>query len=325
MTMMIKESDSHVIYIWDYNQTLPIAEISNGDVKEVAYTSFETSSQNRWEYNGIINTGVNLPTGKKYYTLGSGDITFQGTLQEGKTYIITYWADDDQVLLNGNPGTLLITKGNWKLYKHEWEYNGTPILISGNAAIDELRLYPKGSFMKTFTYQPGIGLSETSDINSIYQKYEYDGFNRLIRIRDWDKNILKQTEYGQPILPCAQPNADWRATSKLRCKYTFSHDLLTIIQEREEKDHNNCSITYNTKRWVSTGSPGDCPPDACLEPSSRWINGACVPGVRTSIVSVYQGNLLWACTFHYYWEQDHFTGPEQTTISDSPCAPLAIP
>lgn len=52
------------------------------------------------------------------------------------------------------------------------------------ANIDELRLYPKGAQMTTYTYQPLIGITSKCDVGNHISYYEYDAFSRLHRIRD---------------------------------------------------------------------------------------------------------------------------------------------
>jgi hypothetical protein len=55
--------------------------------------------------------------------------------------------------------------------------------------------------MTTLTYSPLIGVTCQCDPNNRISYYEYDGLNRLMLVRDQDKNILKQLCYnyaGQP-------------------------------------------------------------------------------------------------------------------------------
>jgi YD repeat-containing protein len=61
--------------------------------------------------------------------------------------------------------------------------------------IDELRLYPKGAQMTTYTYEPLVGITNQCDANNNITYYEYDALNRLKTIRDKDRNILKTFEY----------------------------------------------------------------------------------------------------------------------------------
>jgi YD repeat-containing protein len=49
--------------------------------------------------------------------------------------------------------------------------------------------------MKTYTYDPLIGITSMTDQNNITTYYEYDSFSRLKYIKDQNKNILKAYDY----------------------------------------------------------------------------------------------------------------------------------
>ena len=87
-----------------------------------------------------------------------------------------------------------MSKNGWTLY--EATVSGiTSITISGYGLIDELRMYPKGAQMITYTYIPLAGMSSQCDMNNRISYYEYDAMNRLKLIRDMDKNIIKTFDY----------------------------------------------------------------------------------------------------------------------------------
>ncbi len=70
------------------------------------------------------------------------------------------------------------------------------ITTTGLAYIDELRLYPIDLQMTSTAYKYGVGVSETCDENGNVQHFSYDNHNRLNNIRDTDKNIQQQNDYG---------------------------------------------------------------------------------------------------------------------------------
>jgi hypothetical protein len=61
--------------------------------------------------------------------------------------------------------------------------------------IDELRCYPVGALMTTFTYTPMVGMTAQCGPDNRITYYEYDPLNRLLDVRDQYKNILKQYTY----------------------------------------------------------------------------------------------------------------------------------
>jgi len=181
--------------IWGYNKQYPIAECRNSVISSVAYTSFESADKGNWTFSDSMITHPSAPTGSKGYSLGAGDITKSG-LNSGTTYLVSYWKRDSvgTVTVNSTSGTSLTSRNGWILYRHKIT-GTTSITVSGTAFVDELRLYPEGAQMKTYTYQPLVGLTSQCDINNKIAYYEYDSFNRLKLIRDQDKNIIKTFDY----------------------------------------------------------------------------------------------------------------------------------
>lgn len=62
--------------------------------------------------------------------------------------------------------------------------------------IDDIRFYPSGSHMETYTYDPVYGVTSMTNANDQPSFYEYDAFGRLWIIRDQDRNILKRICYN---------------------------------------------------------------------------------------------------------------------------------
>jgi YD repeat-containing protein len=62
--------------------------------------------------------------------------------------------------------------------------------------LDEVRYYPKGATMITYTYDPGIGKTSECDPNNRITRYEYDGLGRLVKVKDQYNNLIKTFEYN---------------------------------------------------------------------------------------------------------------------------------
>lgn len=71
--------------------------------------------------------------------------------------------------------------------------NPTNELVMQNE-LAKLRNLPN-TFVTTFTYKPLVGMTTQTDANGKTTTYEYDSFNRLKLIRDFNGNILKTFDY----------------------------------------------------------------------------------------------------------------------------------
>jgi len=188
-----------VSIIWDYNNTYPIAQVRHAAVSQVAYTSFEGSGNGGWTFSGTPVTDVTAPTGNKVYDMHSGAMSKSVT--SGVVYIVSYWSKNGAYTITGGTGTSITGKtiSGWTYYEHTITANTTTLTISVAAAtayIDEVRLYPSTAQMTTFTYNPLVGMTSQCDINNRISYYEYDGFNRLVVVRDQDKNVIKKICYN---------------------------------------------------------------------------------------------------------------------------------
>ena len=67
--------------------------------------------------------------------------------------------------------------------------------LSDGDAIDEVRVYPLGSQMSTYTYSPLVGMTSKTDSKGMTEFYEYDSFQRLRFIKDSEGNIIKAFDY----------------------------------------------------------------------------------------------------------------------------------
>ncbi len=123
---------------------------------------------------------------------------------------------------------------------------------------------------------------------------------------------------------CASP-ADWQNTSTaIRCKKNGSNQN-TGEQEREQKDMNPCSSTYNQVRWVVTGTnltscplPVTCSTSNCTGANKKCINNVCRTGIKVYTNSVQVGS-NYQCTYHYEWSDGSWS-IDYTETNSSPCS-----
>ena len=317
-----KELGAKISYIWDYYNSLPIAEIKNAGIKtdSLAYTSFEADGKGYWVFSGAKVSETSAPMGGFAYNLTSGNIT--RSIQSSKSYYVTYWLKDASgtVSVNGTASKLLIGRNGWTCYQHTIQ-SSSLVTVSGTGRIDELRLYPVGSYMTTFTHQPLVGLSSRNEPNNQITYYEYDGFKRMKLLRDGDRNIVKQLAYAyaQNITPCTNSTANWVATSIVRCKPSGANNNYTGEKEKEEKDMNNCSPTYLQTRWVSLGTAPECAPiPNCTGENKRVVNGVCETSPKIFIYQINLGNGQWDCKYYYQWS-DGYRSPDYIGSDSSVC------
>jgi len=166
-------------YVWGYNQTLPVAQATNAAANDIFYDSFE---------EGDGNSAPDDDHTGHYSHIGSYNHTFS-SLDNG-AYTLIYWKKSGQSwLLQTIPVT--VTSGSYS--------------FSTNDQLDDIRFYPAAAQMSTYTYDPLVGVTSITDAKGETIYYEYDGFQRLMNIRDKDRSIVKSFCYnyaGQQTSGC---------------------------------------------------------------------------------------------------------------------------
>jgi hypothetical protein len=259
---LVQDNKKSIAYFYDHNNSYATAMVENaGNLNDVAYTSFETPTTGNWNYAGtLVEPGFTI-TGKKAYSLSTGNIT-KANLNSGMQYAVSYWSDNGAKNVSGFSSIAGRTVNGFTYYEHKINAV-TSITISGTGNIDELRLYPVTARMVSQTYNPLIGMSSQCDANNRISYYEYDSFNRLAIIRDQDGKVLKKICYnysGQAEdcnSPCpsnSQPS--WQNTGNVRCQVNSSCGY-TGYQEVEQQDINSC--TNSGTQWIlGTYNPTAC-------------------------------------------------------------------
>jgi YD repeat-containing protein len=158
-----------VAAVWGYDQLLPIARVMNAEAKNVFHTSFEDA-------DGNMLAGK---TGRK--SRSGGYSKALSNLTNG-TYVLSWWQKNGSAWEFQVNANISVTNGAYT------------INLAGQ--VDEVRFYPAGAQMTTYTYDPLIGITGECDTRNKASYYAYDGYGRLQHIRDQDNNIIKQFDYN---------------------------------------------------------------------------------------------------------------------------------
>ncbi len=167
---LLQQSQPHgssIAYIWNNKGTLPVAQVIGAQPSQVFHTSFEE--------NGVLGSGG---TGVKYHN-GSSYIIPQELRPQGSDLVMTYW---------------FYKSGKWQI-QEEKPYN-PEITHNGANGLDEIRVYPKGAQMTSYTHDPLVGITSITDPNNITSYFSYDDQERLTTIKDLNKNIMQYHEYN---------------------------------------------------------------------------------------------------------------------------------
>jgi hypothetical protein len=281
-------------YIWDYSNSMPIAEVSGLTTgAKLAYTSFESDNTGGWtlsnvNYIAAVHGGI---TGRRAYNI-TGEVSKTG-LDENTIYTVSFWVDGDKPEItktNANNTTsnidnlfqLKTTLGNWKLYKGTVSGAvGIKIVKHTNDAltyIDEVRLFPSGAVIGTYTYDPLVGITSQCDVNDHILNYSYDPYGRLLMLRDEDKNIVKRYCYNYN-------------TQSDNCEFFGNAALSRPFQKQCSYGYTGTTVDYTVPAntyWAYTQTEADAM--AWAESSANGLafanfNGACEPVIIYAVLS----------------------------------------
>ena len=227
MLSLVNEGGAINSILWkdDY----PVANVKNADYTEIFYEGFE---------DHVSGSGTYAFSGNRGFS-GNYAVPFALPVNTTKSFLITYWKQESNI---------------WRLVTTP--YTG-PVTISG--VIDEVRVYPKGSDVKTITFSPLVGVTSEMQNNGDVLNYFYDNAQRLNTVRNKDGNILKQISYNMTGASAVSVGTipNWQSTGLKQCVANDEQEY-TGEQIIQEKDMNTASASYNATRWVSLGNSGAC-------------------------------------------------------------------
>lgn len=227
----LKEPNLQSSYIWGYNNSYPIAGVVNAATNECDFTGFEGNSSSGWNiassmsitYPDFVKTGkysvfLYSPNGvSESFTVGNN-----ASLHTG--YKASVWVKSGigkgfiEIGIDGHSAnrvynTILAgeteSESKWHLLEVELPHDQLvgninaslkiKVLIgctvNTGAYFDDLRFYPMDAHMKTYTYEPLVGMTSESDFNNKSTTYKYDSNSRLWYTSDYLGNILKKFDY----------------------------------------------------------------------------------------------------------------------------------
>jgi hypothetical protein len=334
---MQKTGDAKSAYVWDYLKMYPVAEVKGADEAQIAYTSFEADGKGSWTFTGRPVLNEFAPTGRKIYSLTPSTAITRTGLTSTVTYVISYWSTSASALtITGAVAGYPIsgrTLNGWKYYEHRIT-GQTTVSISGTTSIDELRMYPLNAFMSTNTYDPLIGITTQCDVNNRISYYEYDGFNRLMLVRDQDKNIIKKLCYnyfGQ-VENCSTfyNVAITRPYNKSNCaagsygsvvNFTVPANLFSGSTQAEANAKATAyADAYGPANANVLGTCLTC--GTCSGVDKKCVNGVCETGLKITTNQFYDSVVnKYVCTYHYEWS-DGTWSQDYVEYTTFPCMVL---
>jgi len=187
--LLRKADDMPVAYVWDTVHALPYCEVRNADFTQFAFTNFEAPvNYGNWQLtSGAVTGDANALSGTGIF---SG--TLSRSIAVAGDYKVNVWTKST-VTVNGVSGTLIRSNRGWNLY--EWTLTNPSTVTIQGTNLDDARLLPVVSTLKSYTYQPFVGTTSHSNEQSELAYFQYDGYGRLATVRDKDYNITNQYSY----------------------------------------------------------------------------------------------------------------------------------
>jgi YD repeat-containing protein len=165
-----------IVTLWGYGNRYQIAEITGVDTDQVFYTGFERGAS--------ATRDASLSRTGEYYLVLNGSYQCPAELRPGNYIMTYYWRAS-----SSSPWELITES----IQLQQSQYASTN---KSSGHIDDLRIYPPGSRITTYTWKPYLGKTSETDTNGTTVFYEYDSHGRLFRILDNRGNIQRTILYN---------------------------------------------------------------------------------------------------------------------------------
>ncbi|MBX3254770.1 MAG: hypothetical protein KF862_11570 [Chitinophagaceae bacterium] len=200
--------------------------------------------------------------------------------------------------------------------------------------VNNFRTIPN-TLVTTYTYEPLVGITSETDINNRTTYYEYDGFQRLVLIRDHDKNIIKRIcyNYAGEQENCGTTTYNSAAKSgtftRNNCSsgstgssvtYTVPAGKYTSTVSQADADTKaQNDVNANGQAYANTNGACTVPCNSsnCSGVNKKCINGVCAVGTRVDVGSYHDGS-QWVCIYYYKWSDGTRTS-DMSQSSSSAC------
>ncbi len=212
ITQFHKSEDVSNSFIWGGFNSMPVAQVINAESLEVVHTGFESGDNylNCTVGSDPVIDEDNSVTGESYYNTSSGAFGIN-SLEPGD-YYLTFWSDNNGTISYGSNITVndSYESDTWNsLYKYyiytleSSSSSNSNINITSGQKIDNVSVYPVDAQMNSFTYDLQNQQTSISDVNNFFSKYDYDLFNRLEAVKNYDNDIQTAVVYNlseEPVL-----------------------------------------------------------------------------------------------------------------------------
>lgn len=190
-----KKQSQLTALIWDEQKLKVLAEIKAASTDQVAFTSFEgPHQQGGWTFTaGTVSESGR--TGRFAYFSPNSSISSRSGLPAG-TYILSFWSKGTGEVAVNAQSPIIQDSDDWQLQTILLaDPDQVVITPRGGIQLDDLRLFPAGAQMTSYTYEPMKGVTSVTDAANKSTIYEYDSLGRLKTVKNDRKEVLKSYEY----------------------------------------------------------------------------------------------------------------------------------